>query len=419
MLRFPIATLRWPARLIKWLFLLTLPVTIFPVFSGTITGITFGIWNQRHVDDTTNKFLDQVKDFLGDWGVGGDAPTFRNFMDTYNDFHLVRVNGNDWLSKLGFVLPNEYTDPDDDTISIDKYADLGTLMRDTSCRSNARKPREQWLYLSYLAFPGLDAWDTAFNGVLEYVHAHPSLNQSGFHFATCGDTAGFLCGVWWTRSPALLHFKVEDDPPNLEDLDEGLTYSAHWKYLRPVTVRLIEFPFENKFTGLPMSTFPSPKQQMLSMLAGERLYEQFEPYDTWVQMLRRFAEIWNNASQGTVLNYFNKADEWMIDHVANPLGIEPALAEIGGFLMSFFGLASVLTCGMIRGVANQIREFFGQPKLGDLSLAGIDMDQSPEDLFWGDVIGGMGNFIADEKRREAEQKSSSGATDTSMSITMA
>jgi hypothetical protein len=419
MLRFPIATLRWPVRLIKWLFLLTLPMTIFPVLSGTITGVTFGIWYQRHIDDTTKKFLEQVTDFLGDWGVGGDAPTYHTFMDTYNDFHLVRVNGNDWLSKLGFVLPNEYTDPNDDTISIDKYADLGTLMRDTSCRSYARKPREQWLYLSYFAFPGLNAWDKAFNGVLEYVHAHPSLNQSGLHFATCGDTAGFLCGVWWAHSPALLHFKVEDDPPNLEDLEEGLTYSAQLRYLRPVTVRLIEFPLENKFTGLPMSTFPSPEQQMLSMVAGDRLYEQFEPFETWVQIQKRFSEYISDAPKGTVLNYVNKADDWMIDHITEPLGIEPVLVGIGDFLVSFFGIVSVLTCRMIRGISNQIREFLGQPKQGDLHLAGLNMDQTPEELFWGDVIGGMGNFIADEKRRMAEQKSSSGTTGTSMSITMA
>ncbi|KAF2447157.1 hypothetical protein P171DRAFT_331170, partial [Karstenula rhodostoma CBS 690.94] len=169
----------------------------------------------------------------------------------------VRVNSNDWLHKLGFVLPREYSDPDDETISIDKYADLGTIMRDTSCRSYARKPREQWLYLSHLAFPGFNTWDMAFNSVLEYVHAHPTLNQSGFHFATCGDTAGFLCGVWSTRYPALLHFKVEDDPPNPEDLEEGLTYSAQWGHLRPVTTRLIEFPLRNEFTGLPISAFPS------------------------------------------------------------------------------------------------------------------------------------------------------------------
>ena len=224
MLRFLIATSRWAVRLIKWLFVLTLPLTVFPIFSGSFNGIIWGYWNLQHIDKHTNKFLDEMKDVLTDWGVGGNVPTFREYLDIHNDFHLMRINANDWASKLGFGLPTEYTDLEDPNIGIDKLADLGTLMRDTSCRSEAQKPREQWLYLSFSSYPAIDKWDAAFNEVFEYVHAHTTLNQSSFYHAMCGDTAGFLCGVWSTRPPALLHFKVEDFPPDPEDIEEGLTY---------------------------------------------------------------------------------------------------------------------------------------------------------------------------------------------------
>ncbi|KAJ4355976.1 uncharacterized protein N0V89_004001 [Didymosphaeria variabile] len=410
-------------RIFQWLFLLTLPVTMFPIFGGIFTGITFGIWNTQHIDKTSNTFVDEVKDLLNDWGVGGNVPTFREYLDTHNDFHLKRVNSNDWLPKLGFILPNEYSDLDDPSISIDKYANLETLMRDTSCRTYAQMPREQWLYLSYLAFPSIDQWDNAFNGVLEYVHAHPTLNQSGFHFANCGDTAGFLCGVWATRNPALLHFKVEDDPPKMEDIEDGLTYPFDLEHLRPVTVRIIEFPLKEEFTGLPLSVFPGHKQQMLSIVAGERFYEQIEPYDPWIQMQKRFTEhmddLWD--TEGTILNHINKIDSWMIDHVTKPLGIEPVLVDMGSFLMLFSAIASQLACNVIKGTSYLVGDFLGRPRPGDLSLAeaGINNYEEPEDRFWGDMMGGVAEgFRAGLQRAKAEQ-SSAGGNDTSISITRA
>ncbi|KAL5396695.1 hypothetical protein PMIN04_001619 [Paraphaeosphaeria minitans] len=421
MFRFLTGTWRWPTRLIVWLFCLTLPLTIFPIFFGTINGISFTLWYQKNVDDNTNKLLNDVGDVLSDWGVGGDAPSFRKFMDSYNDFHLVRVSTNDWLHKLGFVLPREYSDPNDLTIPIDKHANLGTLMRDVSCRTSAPTPREQWLYLSYLAFPGHNTWDKAFNDVLEYAHAHPTVNQSGFHFAMCGDTASFLCGVWSTRSPALLHFKVEDDPPNPEDVEEGLTYSASWRDLRPVTVRLIEFPLKDEFTGLSLSTFPSPKQQMLSMVAGDRLYEQIEPYEFFAQTGKRFSEYIEKLydTSGTVLNYLDKADGWMIDHVTKPSGVEPVLEVMGQFVFQASIISSSLACFTIRGISNLIDGFLGRPGLGDQVLAGLNVDQDPQENFWGDFKKRLNGMVAELKRRKAEERSSSGGPDTSMTITAA
>lgn len=420
MLRLP-ALPKWVLRLVKWIFLLTLPLTIFPIFNGLLHGFLFPYWTMQHIDRATNTFFDETKDIMSDWGVGGNAPTFRQYLDTHNDFHLMRVNTNDWLGKLGFILPSEYMAMADPNTGIDKCADLVTLMRDTSRRSCARKPREQWLYLSDFAFPSINKWDAAFDEVLQYRHAHSKLNQTRFYHANCGDSAGFLCGVWATRSPALVHFKVEDDPPKLEDIEQGLTYRAPLRYLRPVTVRIIEFPLKDAFTALPASTFPSFKQQMLSIVAGDNLYEQFEPYDSWSQMVKRFDEYMDTLldAPGTWLNRFNKADTWIDDHVAEPLGLTPYVTGITQVMFTISSLVSALTGALYRNILFQFKEFLGRPRLGDEALAGFVEDEDAEDRFWKDFKASLNTFADNAKRRKAAERSSQGSSDTSMSITAA
>lgn len=360
MFQFLTTKLRRPIRLTTWLIFLTLPLYICPLFLGTILGLYFPLWRGMHVTDHNSIFIDDMEETVSDWRVGGNALSCRKAMDTRNDFHLVRVNTKDWLHKLGFVHPREYTDPENDSNPIDKLADLQTLMRDTSCRTLADSPREQWLYLSESASLGLGTWDTAFNGVLEYVHAHSILNQSGIHFASCHGTAAFLCGVWFSKGPALLHFKVEDDPPSPQDLQEGLTYSAPLIHLRPITVRVIEFPLKDEYTGLPISTFPRPKQQMLSTVAGDRLYEQFDPYNLDTQMFKRFFEHVHNKlynAPGTVLHRMNKVDQWMTDRVTDPLGIEPVLQSLGSFAFTISVLGSDLFLFAKLTIFNMIDNF--------------------------------------------------------------
>lgn len=141
------------SRAIYWLVLLTLPLTIFPIFTGTLGGILLPVFEYRHVSDVTDKYLHDLKDSASDWGVGGSAPSFRQFQDKNNDFRLTRVNSDDWVSKLGFVLPLEYSDMETilahDT-SIEKQASLQALMRETSSKGADRLPREQWLFLTNL-----------------------------------------------------------------------------------------------------------------------------------------------------------------------------------------------------------------------------------------------------------------------------
>lgn len=146
-------------KVVNWPFLRTLPVTVLPLFTAITAGILLSLWNHALVDTNTDKWLYGIKNALGDWGVEGDVPTFRQFQDEHNDFHTMRINSNDFLAKLGFMLPEQYTDatgiPLDD-LPIDMYADIENLVRDisppTAGCGKAEKAREQWVYLTNYGF---------------------------------------------------------------------------------------------------------------------------------------------------------------------------------------------------------------------------------------------------------------------------
>ncbi|KAK4633538.1 hypothetical protein CLAFUR0_03020 [Fulvia fulva] len=375
-------------RAIKGLLLLTLPITILPIFSAVFGGIGFSIWHNRHITENTDKFLYEIKDSLHDWGVGGGVPSFRDFQDTHNDFHLMRINSNDWTAKLGLLLPEEYT----------------------SCHATAKMPKEQWVWLAWYGFPTYNLeWDGAFNHALQCVHAHKPLNASGFFYAQCSGTAGFLCGVWSTRPPALVHFVVEDEPLDVADIDESLTYSAPSDKLVPVTARIIEFPLKDAYTGLPLNKFSGYKEQILSIISGDRFYEQFEPYDSMQQTLTHFNEyidkLWD--AKGTLLNRINKMDTWMVDYVTTPLGIEDAIGFMHGLI---FELVAGLTQGLVMGPAQSIwkfvEQFSGRPKRGDWILGDVDdLSQEPANIM-DDILGG---FWASLEETIAKEKSSATA----------
>ncbi|KAE9372222.1 hypothetical protein N431DRAFT_535924 [Stipitochalara longipes BDJ] len=146
-----------------------------------------------------------------------------------------------------------------------------------------------------------------------------------FFFAKCHDTAGFLCGIWVVKAPALLHFSVADSAPLLEDIEPGVTYSISTSNLRAVTARVIEFPLKDSYTGLQSSVFPGPEEQMLAMMRGDKLWEQFEPWTDFEQSWRRFHEYIDEKfydRKGTLLYYLGEAEEWIVDHLEKPFGLE-------------------------------------------------------------------------------------------------
>ncbi|KAI5367896.1 hypothetical protein Slin15195_G030300 [Septoria linicola] len=406
-------------RIVKWPFLLTLPVTLLPLLIAMLDGIVYAFWNNAYVGENIDKFLYEAKDNLGDWGVGKGVPSFRQFQDTHNDFHTMRINSNDFLEKLGFILPEQYSEesgiPTED-LPIDKYADIENIVRDISTEARCgkpEKPREQWVFLTYHGFRFFH-WDEDFIYAINYAQGDRKLNQTGLYFAQCTGTAGFLCGVWGTRSPALVHFLVEDEPLDEDALAEaGLSYAPDHSNLRPVTARIIEFPLKEAYTGLPWTTFPTFQNQMLSMMTGDRLYEQFEPYHPMQQMMVRFGEhmnkhYWDNKSH--FLFYVSELDNWMQDHVTEPLGIEEGLRFLHTLVFILTGNAvRAFVVAPFNLVTEIIGMFLGKPLRGDAILGdvGLEHNGEPENILDGLFGGIMADVVAGAEKWSSKSVASS------------
>jgi hypothetical protein len=372
----------------KWFFFLTLPLTALPIICGISTGFYFAFWQDNRIDINTETWLHEMKDLANDWG--SSEMTFRDYQDRKNDFHVLRLNFNDWASKLGFVQPQEYSDLN---TPINKYGDLETLMLNTSPECGTRTPNEQWVYISEWAWPLLSEWDTAFEAAVQAGYVPSTLNETQLFYTQCRDTVGFLCGVWGVRPPALLHFSINDSPPRPEDIEPGLTYPTGLSNLRPVTVRVIEFPLKDAYTGLPSSVFPGPTEQMLAMMRGDKLYEQFEPWNEFEQTMRRFFEYIDDnfyKRKGTFLYYLGIADDWTTDHLEKPLGLEEAAQMV--YTVSFLATVAV-TNGLIVRPWHWVKQSFldalGYPKRGDQILGDGQKEWNP----WDDLMD-MSNAVS-------------------------
>lgn len=266
-------------------------------------------------------------------------------------------------------------------------------MLDTGPSCRTPPPNEQWVYISEWAWPLLSEWDTAFEAAVQAGYVPSVLNETRLFYTQCRGTGGFLCGVWGVRAPALLRFSIKDSAPRPEDIAPGLTYSISSSNLRSVTVRIIEFPLKDSYTALPPSVFPGPREQMLAMMRGDKLYEQFEPWNEFDQTLRRFHEYIDDNfydRKGTFLYYLGKAGYWTTDHLEKPLGLEGAAQIV--YTISFFATFAAIN-GLILRPWNWVRQsfldFLGYPRLGDQILGdGFQKEWN----YWDDLMGMSSTF---------------------------
>ncbi|KAF7187699.1 hypothetical protein HII31_11038 [Pseudocercospora fuligena] len=335
-----------------------------------------------------------------------NAMSFQEFQDQpgtiTNSFPVLRVNSNDWFQKLGFILPDQYSDPDlimELDTPIDKFADLTKIMRDTNHAAAMMKRREQWIWLTEFGWPFYSEWDKAFVTATRYAQGDRKLNKTSMYVAECQHNAGFICNVWSTRAPALIHFIVEDDPVDLTEFEEeGLSYSASPRALRQVTARIIEFPLKDAYLNLSANTFPSQEEQVLGIMTGDKLYEQFEPYHYMEQMMKRFNEVMQKVGdkRGELLWYVWEADRWMIENVNKPLGLEDAMTFVHDLSFILTGnMFQVLVLDPLRTAKSLLDEFTGNPKRGDWVMG--DSWQEPEEqILMGDFMKGdwMKDLIA-------------------------
>ncbi|KAM3422664.1 hypothetical protein BST61_g152 [Cercospora zeina] len=129
--------------------------------------------------------------------------------------------------------------------------------------------------------------------------------------------------------------------------------------------------------------FPSFQNQMLSVMTGDRLYEQFEPYDGQTQAFRRFVEYidkkdWDNKNH--FLYHVSEAEKWMADTVVDPtlkwLGIEDAWQI--GFANVFVISSNLVALGVLtplRVVKELSGMFWAKPLRGDAIMGDMASEE--------------------------------------------
>ncbi|KAK5942912.1 hypothetical protein PMZ80_005478 [Knufia obscura] len=360
------------ARLALFAFVLTLPVTIFPIIFGIGGGVSFHLWSHRQVEEDTNALTYEVerKSNLDYWSVPG-APTIHDFLDRNGPFHIPALTTLDWVEKLCLTLPNEHCHAD--AAGIDKMASLEGLARKltfgySSCST------QYWVYVTSFPEWRNDPWDDAFSSLLQYLYANPLPPETSIFHLDC-SAAAFLCGVWGVKYPSLVHLTVEngtladreakskivkqDDAQEdstwlLDLLTSEYTYNYPDEDLLPVTARIIELPLDGEDASkiLPRNVFPTPDLQLRTIMLDlvlDDIHTLWEEYSPSRQMMRRYQDYFDARCErrGTVWYYLNEIDNWYTDHFLDPIfgkeftsghgpmaGIQGVLFLIAGALSS-------------------------------------------------------------------------------------
>lgn len=133
--------LRKAGKYLLWLFLLSLPLTIFSIFRGTLVGVLFPFWQDAVAQKITDDFSTEYESAA--WGDGWSVPGVQSFndnMDTAIPFHsITRLSTWTWLIHLGFALPVENGNWNESS-PLYQIADLEHLMRPVSWSGD--KPNE-------------------------------------------------------------------------------------------------------------------------------------------------------------------------------------------------------------------------------------------------------------------------------------
>ncbi|WPH00418.1 Hypothetical protein R9X50_00324500 [Acrodontium crateriforme] len=339
-------------RAFRLLFLLSLPITLPAIINGLYGGIAFSFWRTGHIERNLD-CLDLelgLDSSLNSFSVPG-ARTFLNFEDEQDTiYHVPQLHTRNWADTLNFVLPKEHRFSHQVAgvdVGIDAFASFNGLMRDIS--RHPSEPDETWVYISGLSTPGIDAWlsewDKAFDRLVQFSYnTQEQLNQSRLAFVDC-DSTGFLCGVWGVRSPALIHMKVLAGAPSRVDLNPDLTYDIDLKYLRSVSIRVIELPLESSIsTGLSKNTFPGHFEQLLAVIGGENFWEQYETWDDSEQLMKLYDGYVRKLTErrGTLRYYLSKYERWTIYQVTEPIGIQERMAQVQTTFFLFATLATEL-----------------------------------------------------------------------------
>lgn len=276
--------LRLIRSLLKTLVLISLPVTILPFLNGFIEGVFVGNY-LLETGYASVLYLRQdleAKVFAEHLAVSGH----RVVDAVLPPFHVPRLHDpTDWWERLGLERLDfdkeaypPYGSPDPTS-----FTSLHGLHKQVN--DPEEEPWHHWVYASAQPWHRdgflMDGWDKAFEELIRYHYANPSVASAGFNYISCPES--FLCASWRVHGPALLHFTTEGETDARED---------HVPNYDAVAVRIIEFPLKEN-PMLP-GVFPSYFNQ-LKAVTEDIGWASHSPQSEFKQFLRRYSEVCENS----------------------------------------------------------------------------------------------------------------------------
>jgi hypothetical protein len=313
-------------RLVWWSFLITLPFHLVPFLNGLIEGVFLSNLVTETYFASLDNFASNVESAQRiDWFSVPGAPGIHDL--GLAPFHVVQLRDpQSWWEKLGlrrFDI-DVTNDVAMDEYPIDWFASLEVLYR----RAPRHGQAQRWHHFVYASPSNVhidelwfNEWDSAFNELLQYHYANPAPTGAGFHYLSC--PGNFLCDIWATRGPALLHFTESPDP--FDEFDELAERQQIPGYL-PVAVRII----------LPPGQFPSPFNQLRSVTSHPQMWQVHRPFNKIAQVMERLNDKCNEAEKTYAETYgrLYKLETW----IQNKLGLEdspwPGVARLPAVVLS-------------------------------------------------------------------------------------
>lgn len=283
-----------PVRgLVKTLVLISLPVTILPFLNGLIEGVFVGnyLLETGYASVFYLKQDLEAKDFAEHLVVSGQ----RVVDAVLPPFHVLRLHDpTDWWERLGLERLDfdkeaypPYGSPDPTN-----FASLHGLHRRVD--DPEAEPWHHWVYASAQPWHRkeflMDGWDIAFEELIRYHYANPSVASANFNYISCPES--FLCASWRVHGPALLHFTTEAETDGSVE-NQVPNYDA-------VTVRIIEFPLKENMM-LP-GVFPSYFNQLKAVTEDDG-WASHSPQSEFKQFLRRYSEVCENSESAYPRSY--------------------------------------------------------------------------------------------------------------------
>jgi hypothetical protein len=401
-------------RILKWIILIALPLHAFFYGVGLIEGGFLYSHRAQVMDRAEHHFGDNVDSARSmDYFSVPGAPGIHDV--GFAPYHVPQIRDpTNWWQRLGLKRLDISAD-DLANVPIGSFADLDLLYRRVRTFEVDKTPFHHFVYLSdsilHIEDHFFSAWDEAFYQLLQYHYVHPAVGNAGFHFIACPGS--FLCDIWDTRGPALLHLTTERADLWAEedyDLAQRTPVFGH----QPVAVRLIELPLTKPMDlHLLPGVFPSPFEQMRSVTEDPTGWQLYATYAVMSQLAARMDDVCDEKKKEFPLTYgrLSKVEDWLWDVFGSNEATELWLSAV-----YLFGVASSLLVG--RGaeitmtyIGDAMRSFLGthheaQVEHGEDEAEGGEPQHPREDNFMAQMVRDFLDNLDDDledKIKESEE----------------